>query len=40
MDNSLELKKRIDEFKGKMTLSNDHMVFEPNSFDILRDKGV
>jgi chromosome segregation ATPase len=40
MDNSLELKKRIDEFKGKMTLSNDYMVFEPNSFDILLDKVV
>jgi len=40
MDNSLELKKRIDEFKGKMTLSNDYMVFEPNSFDILLDKIV
>ena len=40
MDNSLELKKRIDEFKGKMTLSNDYMVFEPNSFDIFLDRIV
>ena len=40
MDNSLELKKRIDEFKGKMTLTNDYMVFEPNSFDIFLDKVV
>jgi hypothetical protein len=40
MDNSLELKKKIDEFKGKMTLSNDYMVFEPNSFDIFLDKVV
>ena len=40
MDNSLELKKKIDEFKGKMTLTNDYMVFEPNSFDIFLDKIV
>ena len=40
MDNSLELKKRIDEFKGRMTLTNDYMVFEPNSFDIFLDKIV
>ena len=40
MDNSLELKKKIDEFKGKMTLTNDYMVFEPNSFDIFLDKVV
>ena len=38
MDNSSELKKKIDEFKGKMTLLNDYMVFEPNSFDIFLDK--
>jgi hypothetical protein len=38
MNNSLELKKKIDEFKGKMTLINDYMVFEPNSFDIFLDK--
>ena len=38
MDNSLELKKKIDEFKGKMNLLNDYMVFEPNSFDIFLDK--
>jgi len=38
MNNSLELKKKIDEFKGKMTLTNDYMVFEPNSFDIFLDK--
>ena len=40
MANSLELKKKIDEFKGKMTLTNDYMVFEPNSFDIFLDKVV
>ena len=40
MDNSLELKQRIDEFKSKMTLTNDYMVFEPNSFDIFLDKVV
>lgn len=40
MSNSLELKKRIDEFKGKMTLTNDYMVFEPNSFDIFLDKVI
>ena len=40
MSNSLELKKKIDEFKGKMTLTNDYMVFEPNSFDIFLDKVV
>jgi len=40
MGNSLELKKKIDEFKGKMTLSNNYMVFEPNSFDIFLDKIV
>ena len=40
MNNSLELKKKIDEFKGKMTLTNDYMVFEPNSFDIFLDKIV
>ena len=38
MDNSLELKKKIDEFKGKMTLANDYMVFEPNSFDKFLDR--
>ena len=40
MNSSLELKKKIDEFKGKMTLSNNYMVFEPNSFDIFLDKLV
>ena len=40
MNNSLELKKKIDEFKGKITLSNDYIVFEPNSFDIFLDKVV
>ena len=40
MDNSLDLKKKIDKFKGKMALSNDYMVFEPNSFDIFLDKIV
>ena len=38
MSNSLDLKKKIDEFKGKMNLSNDYIVFEPNSFDIFLDK--
>jgi hypothetical protein len=38
MDNSLLLKKKIEEFKGKMTLTNDYMFFEPNSFDIFLDK--
>ena len=40
MSNSQDLKKKIDEFKGKMTLTNDYMVFEPNSFDIFLDKIV
>jgi len=40
MNNSLELKKKIDEFKGRLTLTNDYMVFEPNSFDIFLDKVV
>jgi len=40
MSNSLKLKKKIDEFKGKIALSNDYMVFEPNSFDIFLDKLV
>ena len=34
------MKKKIDEFKGKIALSNDYMVFEPNSFDIFLDKLV
>ena len=40
MSNSEDLKKKIDEFKGKMTLKSDYMVFEPNSFDIFLDKIV
>ena len=40
MNNSLELKKKIDEFKGKIVESNDYMVFEPNSFDLFIDKIV
>ena len=40
MSNSQDLKKKIDEFKGKMTLTNNYMVFEPNSFDIFLDKVV
>ena len=32
MDNSLELTKKIDELRGKVNLTNDYMVFEPNSF--------
>jgi chromosome segregation ATPase len=40
MSNSEDLKKKIDEFKGKMTLKSDYMVFEPNSFDIFLDKLV
>ena len=38
MTRSNELKKRIEEFKGKLAISNDYMVFEPNSFDIFLDK--
>ena len=38
MTKSSELQKKIDEFKGKVSLSNDYMVFEPNSFDIFLDK--
>jgi len=38
MAKSIELKKRIEEFKGKITVSNDYMVFEPNNFDIFLDK--
>jgi len=38
MAKSSELKKRIEEFKGKITVSNDYMVFEPNNFDIFLDK--
>ena len=37
MAKSSELKKRIEEFKGKITVSNDYMVFEPNNFDIFLD---
>jgi len=40
MTNSIELKKKIDEFKDKMTLTNDYMVFEPNSFDLFLDRIV
>jgi len=40
MSSSLELKKKIDEFKGKLTSTSDYMVFEPNSFDIFLDKIV
>ena len=38
MSNSLDLKKKIDVFKSKMTSSSDYMVFEPNNFDIFLDK--
>ena len=38
MAKSSELKKRIEEFKGKITVSNDYMVFEPNNFDIFLDR--
>jgi len=38
MERSSDLQKKIDEFKGKVSLTNDYMVFEPNSFDILLDK--
>ena len=38
MSNSLELKKKIDKFKGKMILTNDFIAFEPNGFDIFLDK--
>ena len=40
MTNSIELKKKIDEFKDKITLTNDYMVFEPNSFDLFLDRIV
>ena len=40
MNNSLELKKKLDKFKSRLTLSNDYMVFESNSFDIFLDKVV
>ena len=38
MERSTDLQKKIDEFKGKVSLTNDYMVFEPNSFDIFLDK--
>ena len=38
MTRSTDLQKKIDEFKGKVSLTNDYMVFEPNSFDIFLDK--
>ena len=38
MTRSTDLQKKIDEFKGKISLTNDYMVFEPNSFDIFLDK--
>jgi len=38
MSNSLDLKKKIDVFKSKMTSSSDYMVFEPNNFVIFLDK--
>ena len=38
MAKSIELKKRLEEFKSKVAVSNDHMVFEPNNFDIFLDK--
>lgn len=40
MAKSSELKKRIEEFKGKIAMSNDYMVFEPNNFDIFLDKAA
>jgi len=40
MTRSTDLQKKIDEFKGKVSLTNDYMVFEPNSFDIFLDKIV
>ena len=40
MSKSTDLQKKIDEFKGKVSLTNDYMVFEPNSFDIFLDKVV
>ena len=40
MNCSKNLKKKIEEFKGKIILSNDYMVFEPNSFDVFLDKIV
>jgi len=38
MTTSVQLQKKIDQFKSKVYLSNDHMVFEPNNFDIFIDK--
>ena len=38
MKRSSELQKKIEEFKGKVFLSNNYMVFEPNSFDIFLDR--
>jgi len=38
MTRSTDLQKKIDEFKGKLSLTNDYMVLEPNSFDIFLDK--
>ena len=38
MTRSIDLQKKIDEFKVKLSLTNDYMVFEPNSFDIFLDK--
>jgi chromosome segregation ATPase len=38
MSKSTDLQKKIDEFKRKISLTNDYMVFEPNSFDIFLDK--
>jgi len=38
MERSTDLQKKIDEFKRKISLTNDYMVFEPNSFDIFLDK--
>ena len=40
MTRSIDLQKKIDEFKVKLSLTNDYMVFEPNSFDIFLDKVV
>jgi len=38
MKRSTDLQKKIDEFKRKVSLTNNYMVFEPNNFDIFLDK--
>ena len=40
MNELKELQKKIDLFKGKVSLTNDYMVFEPNSLDIFIERIV